>query len=128
MASMNVEQMVTELSTWSVMDVSTLVKALEEKWGVKAAPAAVAFAAPAGGGAAPAAAAEQTEFTVELSGAGDKKINVIKVVRELTSLGLAEAKALVDAAPKTIKEGVSKAEAEDMKKKLEEAGAKVTLK
>jgi large subunit ribosomal protein L7/L12 len=127
MASMNQEKMVEELSSWTVMEVAGLIKALEEKWGVKAAPAAVAVAA--GPAAAPAAAAvEQTEFLVELTNAGDKKINVIKVVRELTGLGLADAKNLVEAAPKTVKEGVAKAEAEDMKKKLEEAGAKVTLK
>ncbi len=127
MASMNQEKMVEELSSWTVMEVSGLIKALEEKWGVKAAPAAVAVAAgPAAAAAAPVV--EQTEFTVELTGAGDKKINVIKVVRELTGLGLADAKNLVEAAPKTVKEGVAKAEAEDMKKKLEEAGAKVTLK
>lgn len=126
MATMDQQKMVDELSTWTVMEVANLIKALEEKWGVKAAPAAVAVAA----GPAPAAeaAVEQTEFTIELTNAGDKKINVIKVVRELTGLGLADAKNLVEAAPKTVKEGVSKAEAEDMKKKLEEAGAKVTLK
>jgi large subunit ribosomal protein L7/L12 len=126
MATMDQQKMVDELSTWTVMEVANLIKALEEKWGVKAAPAAVAVAA---GPAAPVeAAVEQTEFTVELTNSGDKKINVIKVVRELTGLGLADAKNLVEAAPKTVKEGVSKAEAEDMKKKLEEAGAKVTLK
>lgn len=126
MANMNVEQMVAELSTWTVMDVATLVKELESKWGVSAAPVAVQ----GGGGPAPApeAAPEQTEFTVELTDAGAKKINVIKVVREVTSLGLADAKNLVEAAPKAVKEGISKAEAEDIKKKLEEAGAKVTLK
>jgi large subunit ribosomal protein L7/L12 len=122
---MNVEQMVEELSTWAVKDVATLVKALEESWGVSAAPAAVAMAAPA---AAAAPVEEQTEFNVELADAGAKKINVIKVIREITSLGLADAKALVEAAPKTIKEAVSKAEAEDIKKKLEEAGAKVNVK
>lgn len=127
MATMDQQKMVDELSSWTVMEVANLIKALEEKWGVKAAPAAVAVAAPTGG-PAPTQAVEQTEFTVELTGAGDKKINVIKVVRELTGLGLADAKNLVEAAPKMIKEGVSKAEAEDMKKKLEEAGAKVTLK
>jgi large subunit ribosomal protein L7/L12 len=120
------QKMVDELSTWSVLDVSNLIKALEEKWGVKAAPAAVAVAA--GPAAAAAPVAEQTEFTVELTSAGDKKINVIKVVRELTGLGLGEAKALVDAAPKMLKEGVAKADAEAMKKQLEEQGAKVTLK
>ena len=126
MANMNVEQMVAELSTWTVMDVANLVKELEEKWGVSAAPVAVA------GGAGPAAAApaaeEQTEFTVELTEAGAKKINVIKVVREITSLGLADAKNLVEAAPKAVKEGISKEEATEIQKKLEEAGAKVTLK
>lgn len=127
MANMNVEQMVEELSSWTVMDVANLVKALEEKWGVSAAPVAVAGAAAA---AAPAAAPaeEKTEFTVELTDAGAKKINVIKVVREVTQLGLADAKNLVESAPKVVKEGVSKAEAEEIKKKLEEAGAKVTLK
>jgi len=126
MANMTQEQLVNELSSWTVLEVAGLVKALEEKWGVKAAPAMVAGPAVA---AAPAAAAvEQTEFTVELTSGGDKKINVIKVVREITNLGLAEAKALVEGAPKLIKEGISKAEAEDLKKKLEEAGAKVTVK
>jgi len=127
MANMNVEQMVEELSSWSVMDVANLVKQLEEKWGVTAAP--VAVAGPAGGGAAPAEAAEeQTEWTVELTDVGAKKINVIKAVREVTSLGLADAKGLVEAAPKAVKEGVSKEEAEEIVKKLEEAGAKATLK
>jgi large subunit ribosomal protein L7/L12 len=127
MASLNQEQMVEELSGWTVAEVAGLVKALETKWGVSAAPIAVA------GGAGPAAAAaapveEQTEFTVELTGGGDKKIQVIKVVREVTSLGLAEAKKLVEEAPKVVKEGLSKAEAEELKKKLEEAGASVALK
>ena len=128
MANMNVDQMVEELSSWSVMDVATLVKALEEKWGVSAAPVAVAGAAgpAAAGDAAPAE--EQTEFNVELTDVGAKKINVIKAVREITSLGLADAKNLVESAPKAVKEGVSKEEAEDIKKKLEEAGAKVTVK
>ena len=127
MASMNQEQMVAELSSWTVMEVAGLIKALEEKWGVSAAPVAVAGAA--GPAAAPAEAkAEQTEFNVELTNAGDKKINVIKVVREITNLGLADAKNLVEGAPKMIKEAVSKDEAESIKKKLEEAGAKVTVK
>jgi len=125
MASMNQDKMVEELSSWTVMEVAGLIKALEEKWGVKAAPAAVAMQAPV---VAAEPVAEQTEFSVELTGAGEKKINVIKVVRELTGLGLADAKNLVEAAPKMVKESVSKADAEDMKKKLEEAGAKVTLK
>ena len=127
MANMNVEQMVEELSSWTVMEVANLVKELEEKWGVSAAPAAVAVAGPAAGGAAEAAE-EQTEFDVELTEAGGKKINVIKAIREITQLGLADAKALVEAAPKVVKEAVSKEEAEDIKKKLEEAGAKVTVK
>ena len=127
MASMTQEQMVEELSVWTVAEVASLVKALEGKWGVSAAPAAVAMAAPTGGAAA-AAVEEKTEFTVELTSAGEKKVQVIKVVRELTNLGLADAKKLVEEAPKPIKDGVSKAEAEDMKKKLEEAGAQVTLK
>jgi large subunit ribosomal protein L7/L12 len=126
MASMNQEQMVSELSSWTVMEVAGLIKALEEHWGVSAAPVAVAGAA---GPAAPAAVVEEkTEFDVELTSAGDKKINVIKVVREITNLGLADAKNLVEGAPKMIKEAVSKDEAEGIKKKLEEAGAKVTVK
>ena len=128
MASMTQEQMVEELSAWTVADIAGLVKALESKWGVSAAPVAVAGPAVGGGAAAAAPAEEKTEFTVELTASGDKKVQVIKVVRELTSLGLAEAKKLVEEAPKPVKEGVSKAEAEDMKKKLEEAGAQVTLK
>jgi large subunit ribosomal protein L7/L12 len=126
MASLNQEQMVEELSSWTVADVAGLVKALETKWGVSAAPIAVAGAGPAAAAAAPVE--EQTEFTVELTGGGDKKIQVIKVVREVTSLGLAEAKKLVEEAPKIVKEGLSKAEAEELKKKLEEAGASVALK
>jgi large subunit ribosomal protein L7/L12 len=122
------EQVVDFLSNLPVIQIADLIKTLEDKWGVKAAPVAVA-AGPAAGGAAPAAAVEEkTEFNVELKEAGGNKINVIKVVREITGLGLKEAKDLVEGAPKTIKEGVSKAEAEDFKKKLEEAGAKVELK
>jgi large subunit ribosomal protein L7/L12 len=109
----------------SVMDLNDLVKAFEEKFGVSA--AAMAVAAPGAGGGA-AAAAEQTEFTVVLAEAGANKVSVIKAVREITGLGLKEAKDLVDGAPKPIKEGVDKATAEDAKKKLEEAGAKVELK
>ncbi len=129
MADVTKEQVVDFLSKLSVMDIAALTKELEDKWGVKAAPVAVAGAgaAPAaGGGAAPAA--EQTEFTVVLKEAGAKKIEVIKVVRELTQLGLKEAKDLVDGAPKNVKEGVSKADAEGFKKKLEDAGAKVEIK
>ena len=125
MANMNTEQMVEELSSWTVMEVANLVKELEEKWGVSAAQAAVAVAGPA---AAVEAAEEQTEFDVELTEAGGKKINVIKAIREITQLGLADAKALVEAAPKVVKEAVSKDEADEIKKKLEEAGAKVTVK
>lgn len=109
----------------SVMELNDLVKAFEEKFGVSA--AAVAVAGPAGGGAA-AAAEEKTEFTVVLAEAGANKVSVIKAVRELTGLGLKEAKDLVDGAPKPIKEGVDKAAAEEAKKKLEEAGAKVEVK
>ncbi len=126
MANMNVDQMVEELSTWTVMDVSTLVQALEEKWGVSAAPVAVAGGAV--GGAAAAPEEEQTEFDVELTDAGGQKIKVIKAIREITQLGLADAKNVVEGAPKVIKESISKEEAEEIKKKLEEAGAKVTLK
>ncbi|MBL8833026.1 MAG: 50S ribosomal protein L7/L12 [Rhodospirillales bacterium] len=121
-------KLVDELSTLTVLEAAELTKMLEEKWGVSAAaPVAVAAAggAPAAGGAA---AAEQTEFTVTLANAGDKKINVIKVVRELTGLGLKEAKDLVEGAPKVVKEGVNKDDAAKMKKALEEQGAKVEVK
>ncbi len=121
------KDLVAEIEKMSVLDLSELVKVLEEKFGVSAAaPAMMMAAAPAAGGAA--AAEEKTEFNVELTDAGASKINVIKVVKELTGLGLADAKAMVDAAPKVIKEAVKKEEAEAMKKKIEEAGAKVTLK
>ncbi|WP_394843002.1 50S ribosomal protein L7/L12 [Pendulispora brunnea] len=127
MADLTKEQVVDYLSNLPVIQIAELIKTLEEKWGVKAAPAVVAgVAGPATAAAAPAE--EKTEFTVELKEAGASKINVIKVVREITGLGLKEAKDLVEAAPKPLKEGVSKAEAEDFKKKLEEAGAKVELK
>jgi large subunit ribosomal protein L7/L12 len=108
------------------MDLNDLVKAFEEKFGVSA--AAMAVAGPAGAGAGAAAAEEQTEFTVVLTGAGDKKVEVIKVVRAATGLGLKEAKDLVDGAPKPVKEGIAKADAEALKKQLEDAGAKVELK
>jgi large subunit ribosomal protein L7/L12 len=128
MADVTKEQVVDFLSKMSVMDMAALKTELEDKWGVKAAVAAVAAAgAPAAGGAA-APAAEQTEFTVTLTDAGANKIGVIKAVREVTNLGLKEAKDLVDGAPKTVKEGVSKADAETIKKKLTEAGAKVDVK
>jgi large subunit ribosomal protein L7/L12 len=127
MADLTSEQVVDYLSNLPVIQLAGLIKTLEDKWGVKAAPVAVAAAAgPAAAAAAPAE--EKTEFTVELVASGANKINVIKVVREITGLGLKEAKDLVEGAPKTLKEGVAKADAEEMKKKLEEAGAKVELK
>ena len=121
---MNNEQLIEYVSKMSVMDLANLVKELEEKFGVSAAPVAIAGAA----GAGAAAAEEKTEFTVVLADGGASKINVIKEVRTITGLGLKEAKDLVEGAPKTVKEGVSKADAEEMKKKLEAAGAKVELK
>ena len=123
----DIAKIVEELSQLTVLEAADLAKALEEAWGVSAA-AAVAVAAPAGGGAAAEAAEEKTEFDVILTGDGGKKINVIKEVRAITGLGLGEAKALVEEAPKPIKEGVSKAEAEEVKKKIEEAGGTVELK
>lgn len=125
MAEITREQVVDYLSALSVMDIANLTKELEEKWGVSAAP--VAVAGPAGAAAAEPAE-EKTEFDVELTAIGEKKINVIKAIREITSLGLKEAKELVESAPKVVKEGVSKQEAEDLKKKLEEAGATATVK
>ena len=130
MANLTQDQVIEYLSNLSVMDIAKLTKTLEEKWGVKAAPVAVAgAAAPAaadGGGAAKAA--EQTEFTVILASAGTNKIQVIKAIREITSLGLKEAKDLVDGAPKEVKAGVSKQDAEDIKKKITEAGGTVEIK
>ena len=124
----DLSKLVDDLSNLTVLEAAELAKLLEEKWGVSAA-AAVAVAAAPGAGAAPAAAAEEkTEFTVVLAAAGDKKIEVIKEVRAITGLGLKEAKDLVDGAPKTVKEGVNKKDAEEMKKKLEAAGAKVEVK
>jgi large subunit ribosomal protein L7/L12 len=120
-------KLVDDLSALTVLEASELSKMLEEKWGVSAA-APVAVAAAPGAGAAAPAAEEKTEFDVILSSFGDNKINVIKEVRAITGLGLGEAKALVEGAPKAIKEAASKAEAEDIKKKLEAAGAKVDLK
>jgi large subunit ribosomal protein L7/L12 len=128
MADVTRDQVVDFLSNLPVIQMAELIKDLENKWGVKAAPAAVAVAAGPGAGAAAAPAEEQSEFTVVLSNAGANKIQVIKVVREITGLGLKEAKDLVEAAPKPLKEGVGKADAEDMKKKLAEAGATVELK
>ena len=123
----NIEEIAEKLDTLTLLEASQLSKLLQEKWGVSAA-AAVAVAAPAAGGGAAAAAEEKTEFDVILNAAGEKKIQVIKVVRELTGLGLKEAKDLVDGAPKAVKEKVTKAEAGDMKKKLEEVGATVEVK
>jgi large subunit ribosomal protein L7/L12 len=127
----DIQTIANDLSGLTVMQVAELVKMLEEKWGVSAAAAAPAALAGGGGPAAGAAAApaeEKTEFAVHLTAAGDKKINVIKVVREVTSLGLKEAKDLVDGAPKVVKEGVSKEEAANIKKKFEEVGATVEIK
>lgn len=129
MADLTQEQLVDHLSNLSVLQVSELIKKLEDKWGVKAAPAAVAMT----GAVGPAPVVEekkeeQTEFNVELTASGANKIAVIKAIREITGLGLKEAKDLVEAAPKVVKEQVSKADAEEMKKKLTEAGATVTLK
>ncbi len=118
------EQLMDHISNMTVLDLANLVKELEDKFGVSAAPVAVAGGAAAGG----AAAEEKTEFTVVLAEAGAKKINVIKEVRAITGLGLKEAKELVEGAPKTVKDGVTKEEAEELKKKLEAAGAKVELK
>ena len=126
--AISTEDFVKQIETMTVLDLSNLVKALEDRFGVSAAAAAAPAAAAAGPAAAAAPAEEQTEFTVVLQEAGDKKINVIKAVREVTSLGLKEAKDLVEGAPQTVKEGVSKEEAEKIKKAFEEAGAKVTIK
>ncbi|MDR7102328.1 50S ribosomal protein L7/L12 [Croceicoccus sp. BE223] len=123
----DIQKIVEELSSLTVLEAADLAKALEEAWGVSAA-AAVAVAAPAAGGDAGAAVEEKTEFDVVLTGDGGKKIQVIKEVRAITGLGLAEAKALVEGAPKAVKEGVNKAEAEEIKKKIEEAGGTVELK
>ena len=125
MADLNT--LVDQLSALTVLEAAELSKLLEEKWGVSAA-AAVAVAAPAGGGAAAPAVEEKTEFDVVLTGDGGKKINVIKEVRAITGLGLTEAKSLVESAPKAVKEGVNKDEAEKVKKQLEDAGATVELK
>jgi large subunit ribosomal protein L7/L12 len=127
-AGLSRDQVKEFLKNLSLLEAATLVKELEQELGVSAAAPMAVAAAPAAAGGAPAAAPEKDEFSVVLTGVGDKKIQVIKVVRELTSLGLKEAKDLVDGAPKPIKEGVAKAEAEDIKKKLEEAGGTVELK
>ena len=122
--ALNIENIVAELKEATILELNDLVKAIEEEFGVSAAAPVAAVAAGAGG----AAAEEQTEFTVELTATGDQKVKVIKAVREATGLGLKEAKAVVDGAPKVVKEGASKAEAEDVKTKLEAEGAKITLK
>jgi large subunit ribosomal protein L7/L12 len=124
----DIQAIANDLGNLTVLQVAELVKTLEEKWGVSAAAAAPVMMAAAGAAAPAAAAEEQTEFAVHLTSAGDKKINVIKVVREVTSLGLKEAKDLVDGAPKVVKEGVSKDEAATIKKKFEEVGASVEIK
>jgi large subunit ribosomal protein L7/L12 len=121
-------KIVEDLSSLTVLEAAELSKMLEEKWGVSAAAPVAVAAAPGAGGAAAAPVEEKTEFTVVLAAAGDKKIEVIKEVRAITGLGLKEAKDLVEGAPKTVKEGVNKADAEAMKKKLEAVGAKVELK
>ena len=122
------DEVINYLSNLTVIDLVNLTKSLEDKWGVKAAPVAVAAAPAAGGGAAAPAAEEKTEFTVVLKAGGGNKIGVIKVVREVTGLGLKDAKDLVDGAPKEVKAGVNKTEAEDITKKLKDAGAEVELK
>ena len=127
--SISKEEILEAISTMSVLDLSELIKAMEDKFGVSAAAMAVAApAAAAGGGEQASAAAEKTEFTVVLAAAGEKKVETIKVVRSITGLGLKEAKELVDGAPKPVKEGVNKAESEDIVKQLEAAGAKVEVK
>jgi large subunit ribosomal protein L7/L12 len=128
MAKVTVDDVLESIDAWTVLVLNKLVKGIEEKYGVSAqAPVAMAAAPAAGGGAAPVAE-EKTEFTVVLAGAGEKKIQVIKEVRAITGLGLKEAKDLVDGAPKPVKEGITKAEADEIKKKLEDAGASVELK
>jgi large subunit ribosomal protein L7/L12 len=128
MSKCTADDVLESIDSWTVLDVHKLVKGLEDKYGISAAPMAVA-AAPAAGGAAPAASAEEkTAFSVMLMSAGGNKISVIKIVRELTGLGLKEAKDLVEAAPKSVKDGVSKEQAEELKKKLADAGATVEVK
>jgi len=126
--SEKVQNLIEEIKTLTVLELSEVVKALEEEFGVSAAAPAAVAAAPAAGGAAPAAAEEKTEFDVVLTEAGQEKVKVIKVVKDITGLGLKDAKAVVDGAPKAVKEGVSKDEAEEIKAKLEEVGAGVEVK
>ncbi len=125
--ALNKDEILDAIAGMTVLELSELIKLIEDKFGVSAAAAAVAVAAPAGGGAA-AAVEEKTEFTVVLLGAGEKKVEVIKVVRAATGLGLKEAKDLVDGAPKAVKEGINKADSDALKKQLEDAGAKVEVK
>lgn len=126
--AMNKEEILDAIAGMTVLELSELIKLMEDKFGVSAAAAAVAVAAPAAAGAAAPAAEEQTEFTVVLAAAGEKKVEVIKVVRAATGLGLKEAKDLVDGAPKAVKEAISKADADALRKQLEDAGAKVEVK
>jgi large subunit ribosomal protein L7/L12 len=126
--AISTQDFIQQIDSMTVLELNTLVKALEEHYGVSAAAAAMPMAMAGGGAAAAAPAEEQTEFTVVLTSVGEKKINVIKAVREVTSLGLKEAKDLVEGAPATVKEGVSKDEAESIKKKFAEAGAEVAIK
>ena len=127
MSKCTADDVLESIDSWTVLDVHKLVKGLEEKYGISAAPVAVAAAAPAAGGAA-SGGEEKTSYTVMLMGAGSNKIAAIKVVREITGLGLAESKALVEAAPKAVKEGVTKEQAEELKKKIADSGASVEIK
>ena len=128
MAKVTIEDVLESIDAWTVLDLNKLVKGIEEKYGVTAAAPMAVMAGPAAGGGAAEPVEEKTEFTVILTGAGEKKIQVIKEVRAITSLGLKEAKDLVDGAPKPVKEGISKAEADEIKKKLEDAGGSVEIK
>jgi large subunit ribosomal protein L7/L12 len=128
MAKVTIDDVLDSIDSWTMLDVSKLVKGIEDKYGISAAAPMMAAAAPAAGGGAAAVAEEKTEFNVILASVGEKKIQVIKEVRAITGLGLKEAKDLVDGAPKPVKEGLSKAEADEIKKKLEDAGATVELK
>ena len=128
MAKVTIDDVLESIDSWTVLDLNKLVKGIEDKYGISAAAPVAVAAAPAAGGGAAAVAEEKTEFNVILAGVGEKKIQVIKEVRAITGLGLKEAKDLVDGAPKPVKEGISKAEADEIKKKLEDAGATVELK
>ena len=128
MAKVTIDDVLESIDSWTMLEVNNLVKGIENKYGISAAAPVAVAAAPAAGGGAVAVAEEKTEFNVILAGVGEKKIQVIKEVRAITGLGLKEAKDLVDGAPKPVKEGISKAEADEIKKKLEEAGATIELK